>query len=160
MSIITVFLPLENGVSDTTGFSYYNVTALTNWTCGHWEFATGQASSVTYSVRIPDNVAVTPNASMVLDIFANDSTAGHTANFQTADGLVTTNLNIGALASTTPQTYTTTATAYGKVTLTFAVQSTAIAGDTLAARIATATTGTAPGSNMIVIPYLKIDTNG
>lgn len=159
MATVTVYIPLENGISDSTGFSFYNVTALTNWICAHWEFTAGQNSYVNYSVRIPDNVAGTPNASLVLDIFANDGTSGHTANFQTSDGLVTTNLNIGILGSAAAQTYTTTSSAYGKVTLTFAVQSTATAGDTLAVKVATTTTGTAPSSNMIVIPYLKIDTN-
>lgn len=157
MSTQTNYIPLTDGVSDNTGFAFYNVTALSNWLSGHWEFVHGQASYATFSVRVPKNMAVTPNASIVLEIFANDATAGHTANFQTSDALVSTTLDVGSLASASPQAFTTTSTAYGRVTLTFAVQSSLIAGDLLVVKIATATTGTQPVANMLVFAYLKID---
>ena len=159
MATITLYIPLENGVSDSTGYSYYNVVSLTNWVCGHWAFTPGQASSAFFSIRIPDNVAVTPNASLVLDIFCADN-AAHTAQFQTSDALASANLNVGALSSASAQTYTCPGTAYGRTTLTFAVQSTVSANNILVCKVATSTTGTAPTSNMLVFPSLKIDTNG
>jgi hypothetical protein len=133
------------------------VTTLTNWICGHWEFVFGQASFADFSVRIPANVAGSPNASIVLDVFSADNVAGHTAFFQTLDQVVTTNLQVGALTGEPTQTYTTTSTAYARVSLTSAVASTVAAGNILVLKVTTNPTGTAPTSNMIVLPYLKID---
>lgn len=40
-------------------------------------------------VRIPRSLASPANASIVLEVSANDGTAGHTANFQACDSVIT-----------------------------------------------------------------------
>lgn len=150
------YLGLENGTPDQTGNSFYSVLSLTNWLVGHWEFVTGQASFIIFSMRLP--ATVPSSANIVLEIFTGDSTAGHTANFQTSDAIVNTGtMNVGSLTSAAAQTYTTTATAYQRVTQTFAVQSALVANGVLIIKVATATTGTAPSTNMYVLPYLKLN---
>jgi hypothetical protein len=156
---VTTYIPLENGAPDQTGNSFYSIAALSNYFYGHWEYVKGAASYINFAVRIPNTVAATPNASIVLEICSADGTAGHTANFTTSDAVITASasFNVGALSSAAAQTYTTTSTAYARVTKTFAVQSTVAANNILVVKIATSTTGTAPTSNMLVLPYLKID---
>ncbi len=156
------YYPLENCAPDQTGNSFYNVTALTNWFDGHWEYVKNTSAYITCMVRVPATIASTPNAQIVIEVAANDSTAGHTANFQTCDSRVPSgsSLNVGALSCATNQTYTTTATAYQRSTITYNVQSSVVANDILAIKIAASTTGTAPVNNMQLWPYLKIDTNG
>lgn len=156
---ITTLMPLENCTPDQTGNSFYTVASLTNWFAGHWEFVTNQASFITCMVRIPHPLAVTPNASIVLELAANDGTAGHTASFQSCDIAITAtaSLNVGAPTCAANQLYTTTATAYSRVTLTYAVQSTVTADNLLVVKIATSTSGTQPTNNIFLYPYLKID---
>ncbi|HEY6022338.1 MAG TPA: hypothetical protein VIY48_21510, partial [Candidatus Paceibacterota bacterium] len=156
------YIPLENCTSDQTGNSFYTVASLTNWFDAHWEFTKNANSYMTCMVRVPNNVATTPNAAFVLELAADDGTAGHTANFQTCDTAITStgSLNVGALSCAANQPYTTTTTAYQRSTLSYNVQSTIAANYILAVKIATSTTGTAPSNNMLLWPYLKIDVNG
>lgn len=159
---ITTYLPFENCVPDQTGNSFYTVTALSTWFAGHWEFNTNTSAFFDCMIQIPAAVAVTPNASIILNIAANDNSGTHTANYQTCDNVVlnvsgVSSLNVGALTCAVAQLYTTTTTAYSRVPLTFAVQSTVAGNNFLIVKIATTTTGTAPGNNMFVYPYLKID---
>lgn len=149
------YLGLENGTPDQTGNSFYSVLSLTNWLVGHWEFVTGQASFVVFSMRLP--ATVPSNADVLLEIFSGDSTAGHTATFQISDAVVNTGtMNVGSLTAGFAQTYTTTATAYQRVTQTYLVQSSLVANGILIIKVATSTTGTAPSTNMYVLPYLKL----
>jgi hypothetical protein len=156
---LTTFIPLENCTPDQTGNSFYTVASLTNWFAGHWEFVTNNASFITCMVRIPHPLAVTPNAAIVLEIAANDGTAGHTANFQSCDIAITAtaSINVAAPTCAANQAYTTTSTAYSRVTLTYLVQSTVAADNLLVVKIATSTSGTQPSNNIFVYPYLKID---
>lgn len=151
----TGYIALENGTPDQTGNSFYSVLTLSNWLVGHWEFVKGVGSFVNFSMRLP--ASVPSSASLILEVFSGDSTAGHTANFQTSDLIVNTGtMNVGALTSASAQTYTTTATAYQRVTLTFAVQTALVSNGVLVIKVATATTGTSPTTNMYVLPYLKL----
>lgn len=158
-STVTTYVPLDNCVPDQTGNSFYNVAALTNWFAGHWEFSTNTTTYMNCMVRIPHPVASPANASIVLEVAANDATAGHTANFQACDKIITSaaSFNVAAPSCASNQAFTTTTTAYGRSTLTYAVQSTVAADNLLVVKVATAPTGTQPGANMLVYPYLKID---
>lgn len=149
------YLTLENGITDQTGNSVYSALSLTSWFVGHWEFVTNQSSYVTFSMRLP--ASVPSSANIILEIFSNDATAGHTANFQTSDAVINTGtMNIGSLTSAASQTYTTTTTAYARTTLTFAVQSALVSNGILVIKVATAPTGTQPTANICVLPYLKL----
>lgn len=142
---------LENCSSDQTGNTFYNVNSLTNYFYGAWAFVFNTATYITCTVFIPSAQA---GATLVLDIAANDSTAGHTANFQTCDQVINSGtINIGAPTCAANQTFTTTATAYNRVTLTFNVQSTLANNSILVVKIATSTTGTPPTANMLVYPH-------
>lgn len=155
----TFSIPLEHCAPDMTGNSFPSVLALTNWFDDHWEFVHGAASFITCMVRIPQTVAVTPNASIILELAVNDATAGHTANFQTCDITIgaSATINVGGLSCAGNQAFTTTATAFQRVTLTYAVQSTVAANNILVVKISTTTTGTQPVANMLLWGYLKID---
>jgi hypothetical protein len=153
----THYIPLEACEPDQSGYSFYTVASQTNWFEGHWEMVTGQNSAIYCRVRIPHTVASTPGANLVLTVSANDSTAGHTANFETCDNVVTTTLNVGSLSCATAQSFTTSATAFAPVTLSFPVQSTLAADEFLVVKITTSASGTAPSANMHVWPYLEIN---
>jgi hypothetical protein len=153
----THYIPLEACEPDQTGYSFYSVASQTNWFEGHWEMVTGQASAIYCRVRIPHTVASTPGGSLLLTVSANDSTAGHTANFQTCDNIVSTTINVGALSCATAQSFTTTATSFAPVTLSFPLQSSLAADEFLVIKIATSASGTAPAANMHVWPYLEIN---
>lgn len=142
---------LENCSPDQTGNSFYQVTSLTNWFSGHWEFATNTTTYVTCEVSIPSAVA---GATLVLDIFSADTNTGRTANFQTCDNIISTGtLQVGTLTCAANQTFTTTGTAYQRVTLTFNVQTSLVSGGLLVVKIGTSPTGTASTNNYIVIPH-------
>jgi len=142
---------LENCSPDQTGNSFYNVTSLTNYFYGSWQFKFNTTTYVTCTVFIPSAIA---GATISVDVAANDGTAGHTANIQTCDGIVNTGtINIGALTCAANQTFTTTSTAYNRVVLTFNVQSTLVNNSTLVIKIATSPSGTAPTANLLVYPH-------
>lgn len=142
---------LENCAPDQTGNSFFNVTSLTNYFYGAWAFIFNTVTYINCTVFVP---AAQAGATIVLDIVANDATAGHTANFQTCDIVINSGtVNIGALTCAANQTFTTTSTAYNRVTLTFNVQSTLANNSILVVKIATSTTGTPPTANMLVYPH-------
>jgi hypothetical protein len=146
---------LDNCTPDQTGNSFYNVLSLTNYFYGHWEFVTGQSSYIMCTIFLPNGPGT--NNHIILDIAANDATAGHTANFQTCDQVINSGtINIGALTCAPNQAFTTTATAYNRVTLTFNVQSTISVNSILVVKIATSTTGTQPANNMLVYPHFVL----
>jgi hypothetical protein len=153
----THYIPLEACEPDQSGYSFYTVASQTNWFEGHWEMVAGQASAIYCRVRIPHTVASTPAANLILTISASDSTAGHTAGFQTCDNVVSTTINVGALSCAATQVFTTTGTSFSPVTLSFPAQSTVAADEFLVVKIATSVNGTSPGANMHVWPYLEIN---
>jgi hypothetical protein len=157
-TITTLFGP-QDCTTDQTGNNAYTTATMTNWFDAHWEFVFAQASEIYCKVRIPHAVAGTPNAKLVLELRANDATAGHTANFKTCDNVITAaaSYQVSALTCAANQAYTTTSTAYGRVTLTYNVQSTVAADNMLVIGIATSTTGTAPTANMLVDIYFEVD---
>lgn len=145
---------LEHCTPDETGNSFYIPIALTNYFFGHWEFIFNTNTYINCMIYIPTSQV---GATIVLDIEANDATAGHTANFQTCDQVINSGtINIGALTCAANQTFTTTTTAYNKVSLTFNVQSTLSNGSILVIKIATSTTGTPPTADMFVYPHFVL----
>ena len=126
-------------------------SALTNFLYGAWQFVFNTATYINCTVFVPSAQA---GATLVLDIATSDNTAGHTANFQTCDQVINSGtLNIGALTCAANQTFTTTSTAYNRVSLTFNVQSTLANNSILVVKIGTSPTGTAPTANLIVYPH-------
>lgn len=145
---------LEHCTPDQTGNSFYSVTTLTNYNFAHWEFIHGQPSAIYCVVYIP--VAQT-GATIILDLSANDSTAGHTAVFQVCDTQISTgSFDVGALTCAPTQTYTTTGTAYQRVTLTYNVQSVLVNSGILIVKILTSTTGTQPTANMQMYAHFNL----
>jgi hypothetical protein len=139
---------LDNCTPDQTGNSFYSVGTLTNYFFASWQFIFNTTTYINCTVFVP---TVQTGATLVLDISANDATAGHTANFQTCDGVINSGtINIGSLTCAANQTFTTTSTAYNRVTLTFNVQSTLANNSILVVKIATSPTGTAPTANLLV----------
>jgi hypothetical protein len=153
---------LDNCTPDQSGFTFYSVTSLTNYFDASWVFcaSTSTCTGFTGSPYINCTIYVptaATGATIVLDIAANDGTAGHTANFQTCDGVINSGtINTGSLTCAAAQTFTTTSTAYNRVTLTFNVQSTLSNGSILVVKILTSTTGTAPTANMLVYPHFVL----
>ena len=142
---------LDNCTPDQTGNSFYSVTSLTNYFSAGWQFIFATATYINCTVYVP---TAQTGATLVLDIAANDGTAGHTASFQTCDGVINSGtINTGALTCAAAQTFTTTSTAYNRVSLTFNVQSTLANGSLLVVKILTSTSGTAPTANMLVYPH-------
>lgn len=146
---------LENCTTDQTGNSFYNVVNLTQYFNATWQFVFNTTTYINCTVYIPTAKA---GATLVLDIAANDATAGHTANFQTCDAVINTGtINpAGALTCAANQTFTTTSTAYNRVTLTFNVQSTLSNGSILLVKIGTSPTGTPPTANLLVYPHFVL----
>lgn len=145
---------IENCTPDQTGNSFYTTGTLTNWFPAHWEFTTNTTTYINCEIYIP---TAATGAKLLLDIFSNDATAGHTANFQTCDVQITTGtLQVAAPSCAANQAFTTTATAYQRVTLTYNVQSTLSNGGMLVVKIATSPTGTQPTSNMYVYPHFVL----
>jgi hypothetical protein len=152
----THYIPLEACEPDQTGYSFYTVASQANWFEGHWEMVAGQPSAIYCRVRIPHTLASSSGANLVLTISANDSTPGHTANFQTCDNIISTTINVGTLSCATAQSFTTTATALAPVNLTFPVQSALAPDGFLVVKIAATAIGAAPAANMHVWSYLQI----
>jgi len=143
---------LDNCTPDQTGNSFFSVASLTNYFLASWQFIFNTTTYINCTVYVP---TAQTGATLVLDIATSDSTAGHTATFQTCDGLITSGtINLAsALTCAATQTFTTTSTAYNRVTLTFNVQSTLASGGILVVKIATSPTGTAPTANLLVYPH-------
>jgi hypothetical protein len=145
---------LENCVPDQTGNSFPEVVSLTNSFNSHWEFITNTTTYINCDVYIP---TAQTGATLVVDVFSADSVAGHTANIQTCDAIVTTgSLNVGALKCAAAKVFTTTATAYHRVKLIFNVQTTLVSGGILVVKIATSPNGTPPTSNLLIYPHFVL----
>src|SRR5207253_4288431 len=71
------------GQTTNAGNSFWNVISFTNWDAGVWEFVKNSAADVWCSIRVPSSTTSTPH--ILIDLFANDSTSGHTVQFQTCD---------------------------------------------------------------------------
>lgn len=147
---------LENCAPDQTGNSFPQVVSLTNYFNSHWEFVTNTTTYINCQVFIP--TAMT-GATLVIDVFSADNVAGHTANIQTCDAIVAVggSLDVKNPTCATAQVFTTTATAYHRVKLTFNVKSTLVANGILIVKIATSpTTGTPPASNILIYPHFVL----
>jgi hypothetical protein len=143
---------LDNCTPDQTGNSFYTVSAFTQLFYAAWQFIFNTTTYINCTVYVPNAQS---GATIALDIATSDNTAGHTANFQECDEVVNSGtINpSGALSCAAAQTFTTTSTAYNRVTLTFNVQSTLSNGSILLVKIGTVPSGTAPTANMTVYPH-------
>jgi hypothetical protein len=159
---VTTVIPLENCTGDQTNNVFYTTAGLTNYFNAHWEVIPNTITSIYCQALVPNNVAVTPNANIVVWIASNDGTAGHTAVFGICDNVVlnasgTSSINVGALTCGSTTHYVTTSTAYARAKLTFSVSSTVLANNLLIIQIAMTTSGTPPAADMFVTAYLQID---
>jgi hypothetical protein len=145
---------LDNCTPDETGNSFPTVTSLTNYFLASWQFVFSTTTYFNCTVYVPTAQA---GATVVVDVWSSDSTAGHTALITYADGVINSGtMNIGSLTTAANQTFTTTSTANNRVTKTFNVQSTLSNGSILVIQIGTAPTGTAPTANINVYPHFVL----
>jgi hypothetical protein len=145
---------IENCAPDQTGNSFPQVASLTNWFNSHWEFVPTTSTYITCEVFV--HTAQT-GATIIVDVFSADSTAGHTADIQTCDAVVNTgSFDVGTLTCAPAQVFTTTAVAYHRVKLSFGVQSTLVNNGILVIKIASSLTGTAPTSNILIYPHFVL----
>lgn len=150
--IIENCVPEQNGAGAGDAFPY--VTPLTNYNLFSWQFVFSTTTYINCTVYIP---TAQSGATVAIDVWSSDSTAGHTALITYADGVVNSGtMDIGALTSAANQTFTTTSTANNRVTKTFNVQSTLSNGSILVIQIGTAPTGTAPTANINVYPHFVL----
>jgi hypothetical protein len=139
---------LENCTPDGTGNSFYGVTSLTAFFSANWQFVFNTTTYFNCTVYIP---SAQTGATVAVDVWSSDATAGHTASITYADGVINSGtINIGSLTAASPQTFTTTGVSYNRATLTFNVQSGLSNGSILVVKIGTAPTGTAPTANLNV----------
>ena len=145
---------IDNCTPDETGNSFPTVTSLTNYFLASWQFVFSTTTYFNCTVYIP---TAQSGATVAVDVWSSDSTAGHTASITYADGVINSGtMNIGALTAAANQTFTTTSTANNRVTKTFNVQSTLSNGSILVIQIGTAPTGTAPTANINVYPHFVL----
>lgn len=129
----TVRVPIQISnprVSTTAGNSFYSVLALTNYDAGHWEFVKDVDGTVYGYVKAPKNLAVTPNASVVL-VTAYNATSGvsrwKVSSKDPADGET---LNVSFTAETA-QDITVPGTAYLRKDVSFSLTNPPAADDLL-----------------------------
>lgn len=166
-SVFTTYIPFDQCTASQTsnqGNSFWTVGngttsgSFTNWDAGHWELKFGVTATIWCSVRIPHNVAGTPNASVILDPGSADNTAGHTSPLNICDNITTSlNLQVGTLTCSSVQNYTTTTTAYSVTELSFAVNATVAADQILVVKIFQNNTGNTTQDIVMPPPKLKID---
>jgi hypothetical protein len=146
---------LDNCTPDQSGNSFYSVVSLTNYFYAGWQFVFNTTTYFNCTIYVP---TAQTGATLVLDIATSDNTAGHTASFTTCDEVVNSGtLNVAsALTCASPQTFTTSSTAYNRVSLTFNVQSTLSNGSILLVKIGVAPSGTAPTANLLVYPHFVL----
>ena len=144
------------GQTANAGNSFWNVISLTNWDAGVWEFVKNSAADVWCSIRVPSSTSSTPH--ILIDLFANDGTSGHTVQFQTCD-VQTSSLNpqVGSLTCASNQTFTTTSTAYASSELSFAVQATVTAGQVLVVKIHQTASNSIANDTLMYPPKYKIN---
>ena len=151
-----VSIPFDSCSPDTTGNIFFQNTVLTNWTAPHWEWVKNSAASLYCFIKIPGNVDATPAASLLLEMAANDSTAGHTDVFTGSDIVITTGaIDVGSLTAESGITFTTTATAYARVTGTASIAATVAANNILVVKIVQ-TASNSVTNNVFMWPYLQI----
>lgn len=151
---------LDNCTPDESITSpFYSVVGLTNYFYASWEFCVSTLTCAGYpgssyincTIYIP---TAQTGAVILLDLAANDATAGHTMSVQTCDQVVNTGtMNASSLTCAAAQTFTTTSTAYNRVILSFNVQSTLANGSILVVKILTTASGTVPTSNLLIYPH-------
>jgi hypothetical protein len=145
-SLIGVPIALENCTGDTSGGVFWTRQPLTvtggsgTFIDGHWEWSnTAVAPTPPFFLNCKFQLPHTlPSGSpnLILAFAINDSTAGHTAVFETCDAIVNAGaINGSTFTCTATQTVTTTTTAYQRIVKTFAVQSTVVADQLLEIQI-------------------------
>ena len=129
----TRLIPIDLRNPDTSGNVFPNVVALTDWNAWVWEYVKDVSAKVHGIVRVPDALAATANASIVLEIVAN-ATSGVTrmqvASAAVADG---ESVNPASLTNENAQDITVPGTAYfrKKITVPLTLGGAPSAGDLL-----------------------------
>lgn len=112
---------LSVGLANPDANALWTVSSLTAWDAARWEFIKDVIGSVYGIVRVPKELAGTPNAAIVLEISAN-ATSGVTSlqvlSTNVADG---GSMNPGSLTAETTQDITVPGTAYLRKQVTFAL---------------------------------------
>ena len=137
----TIQIPIDlrnPGVTLVPGNAFWTVLGLTAWDAGHWQFVKDVHGSVFGIVRIPANVAGTPNAKVKLVIAAN-ATSGVTRldvlHLAVQTKHVEENLNPAALTSIGEQDVTVPGTAYEALEVSFTLAAAPVAEDELLIQI-------------------------
>jgi hypothetical protein len=117
---IRVPIDLRNPrISSLAGNAFWTVGGLTAWDAGRWEFVKDVDGKVYGTAVIPKNVAVTPNAKIVLAIAANATTGLTRLSIASKAVADAESLNPASLTAETAQDVTVPATARLRKDVTF-----------------------------------------
>jgi hypothetical protein len=152
---IQVPLDLRNPrVSSLAGNSFWTVAALTAWDAGHWEFVKSVDGKIYAIIRVPKNMAATPNAKFKLVFAANATTGNFVVNVSWTNVAEGASINPASLTSIGSQTITVPGTAYYLKTVSFTLGSNPSAEDELVIEIYH---NGASGSESLAVNLLLID---
>jgi hypothetical protein len=150
-SLAGVPIPLENCAGDSSGGVFWTRQPLTvtggsgTFVDGHWEWSNTVSAPappffLNCKLQLPHTLPGS-SANLILTFAINDSTATRTATYETCDAIVNTGaINGSAFTCTATQNVVTTATAYQRISKTFAVNSTLVADNMLEIQIELVTT--------------------
>ncbi len=128
-------IPIRIRNPDDTGNAFFNVTGLTDWDAGFWEFVNDVDGKVFGVVQVPSNITASPSAKIILSIGAN-ATAGVTRlNVGTKDVADGESMNPAALVDETAQNVTVPGTARLRKDVTFTLTNPPAADDILIVEI-------------------------
>jgi hypothetical protein len=141
----TVRIPLDlrnPQVSANGGNSFWTVGGLTAWDAGHWEFAKSVQGNIFGVALIPHNLAVTPNASIIVSLAANATTGVAVVQASTSPVANAASFNPASLTAESAQNITMPATAYLRKDVTFTL------------------TNAPAADNILIVEILHNGTNG
>ena len=113
--LLTLRVPINLTTPRSTslaGNSFWSVLGLTDWDAGHWEFVKDVEGKVYGQVTVPQNLAPTPNAKIVLVVGANATSGVTRLQVGAAPIADAESMNPGSLTDETAQDITVPGTAY------------------------------------------------
>jgi hypothetical protein len=159
----TIYVPiaLANPASSSDiGNSFWSVLGLTAWDAGHWEYVKDVDGLVFGTVRLPHNLAGTPNAAIVL-VMAWNATTGVASMIVASKNVASGgSLNPASLTAETVQDQTVPGTAYLRQDMTFTLTNAPAADDELIVEIehnGTRTQDTVAVNTLMLAAFLKVD---
>jgi hypothetical protein len=117
------------------GNAYPGVTTLTAYESWHWEYAKDVDGNIYGQVRVPENLAGTPAASIVIEIAANATSGVSRLQVLTKAVSDGQSINPSSLVAESVQDVTVPATAYLRKKLTFTLTNAPAAGDILLVQV-------------------------